>query len=85
MTTIQFILLILVAAIAGMGSVLDEAQFHRPLVACTLVGLVLGDVTTGIILGGTLEMLALGWMNPLVIILGLFALGIIGYAIGLFA
>ena len=63
MTTIQFILLILVAAIAGMGSVLDEAQFHRPLVACTLVGLVLGDVTTGIILGGTLEMLALGWMN----------------------
>lgn len=38
MTTVQFILLILVAAIAGMGSVLDEAQFHRPLVACTLVG-----------------------------------------------
>lgn len=63
MTTIQFILLILVAAVAGMGSVLDEAQFHRPLVACTLVGLVLGDITTGIILGGTLEMLALGWMN----------------------
>lgn len=63
MTTIQFILLIIVAAIAGMGSVLDEAQFHRPLVACTLVGLVLGDITTGIILGGTLEMLALGWMN----------------------
>lgn len=46
-----------------MGSVLDECQFHRPLVACTLVGLVLGDMTTGIILGGTLEMLALGWMN----------------------
>ena len=63
MTTIQFILLIIVAAGAGMGSVLDECQFHRPLVACTLVGLVLGDITTGIILGGTLEMLALGWMN----------------------
>lgn len=63
MTTIQFILLIVVAAVAGMGSVLDECQFHRPLVACTLVGLVLGDITTGIILGGTLEMLALGWMN----------------------
>ena len=63
MTTIQFILLIVVAGVAGMGSVLDECQFHRPLVACTLVGLVLGDITTGIILGGTLEMLALGWMN----------------------
>ena len=63
MSSIQFIMLIIVAAIAGMGSVLDEAQFHRPLVACTLTGLVLGDMTTGIILGGTLEMLALGWMN----------------------
>ena len=63
MTTMQFIMLFVVAAVAGMGSVLDECQFHRPLVACTLVGLVLGDITTGIILGGTLEMLALGWMN----------------------
>ena len=63
MNTLQLFLLVIVAAIAGMGSVLDEAQFHRPLVACTLVGLVLGDLQTGIILGGTLEMLALGWMN----------------------
>lgn len=63
MTSLQFIGVVIVAAIAGMGSVLDEAQFHRPLVACTLMGLVLGDITTGIILGGTLEMLALGWMN----------------------
>lgn len=63
MNFIQIILVTLVAAIAGMGSVLDEGQTHRPLVACTLVGLVLGDLKTGIILGGTLEMLALGWMN----------------------
>ena len=40
MNVIQLILLALVAAIAGMGSVLDERQTHRPLVACTLVGLV---------------------------------------------
>ena len=46
-----------------MGSVLDEFQTHRPLVACTVTGLILGDVTTGIILGGTLELIALGWMN----------------------
>ncbi|MGM0216672.1 PTS mannose/fructose/sorbose transporter subunit IIC [Enterococcus sp. AZ109] len=63
MNALQIILLLLVAGITGMGSVLDEAQTHRPIVACTLVGLVLGDVTTGIILGGTLEMMALGWMN----------------------
>jgi len=63
MNVVQLILLVLVAAITGMGSVLDERQTHRPLVACTLVGLVLGDLKTGIILGGSLEMIALGWMN----------------------
>jgi mannose/fructose/sorbose-specific phosphotransferase system IIC component len=46
-----------------MGSVLDELQTHRPLIACTITGLILGDMTTGIIIGGTLEMIALGWMN----------------------
>ena len=63
MNFVQLILLALVAAITGMGSVLDERQTHRPLVACTLVGLVLGDVKTGVLLGGALEMIALGWMN----------------------
>ena len=60
---IQIGLIFIVACICGMGSVLDEFQTHRPLIACTLVGLVLGDVKTGIIIGGTLEMIALGWMN----------------------
>lgn len=60
---LQIILIFLVACIAGMGSVLDEFQTHRPLIACTLVGLILGDLKTGIIIGGTLEMMALGWMN----------------------
>lgn len=49
MTTIEIILVTLVAAICGMGSVLDERQTHRPLVACTLIGWVLGDLQTGII------------------------------------
>ncbi|MBP2642982.1 MAG: system D-mannose-specific component, Man family [Firmicutes bacterium] len=60
---LQIVLVFIVSCIAGMGSVLDEFQTHRPLVACTLVGLILGDPTTGIIIGGTLEMIALGWMN----------------------
>jgi PTS system mannose-specific IIC component len=63
MSAIQLVLVVIVAAICGMGSVLDEGQTHRPLIACTLVGLVLGDLKTGIILGGTLELMALGWMN----------------------
>ena len=62
-TTLQIVLIFIVACISGMESILDEFQFHRPLVACTLVGIVLGDMKTGIIIGGTLEMIALGWMN----------------------
>ena len=63
MTPLTFILVVLVAFIAGVASVVDERQFHRPLVACTLMGLALGDLPTGIMLGGFLELIALGWMN----------------------
>lgn len=62
-SAIQIMMVTLVAFVAGMASVLDERQFHRPLVACTLVGLALGDLTTGVMVGGALELLALGWMN----------------------
>ena len=60
---IQIILVTLVAFVAGMASVLDERQFHRPLVACTLTGIALGNPAVGIMVGGALELLALGWMN----------------------
>ena len=62
-SSLQIVLVFLVGCLSGMGSILDEFQTHRPLIACTLTGLVLGDMTTGIIIGGTLEMMALGWMN----------------------
>lgn len=62
-TVLQIVLMFIVACVAGIASVLDEFQFHRPLIACTLVGIILGDMKTGIIIGGTLEMIALGWMN----------------------
>lgn len=63
LSILQIILIFIFSCISGMGSVLDEFQTHRPLIACTVVGLILGDVKTGIILGGTLELIALGWMN----------------------
>lgn len=63
LSVIQIILIFLFSSIAGMGSVLDEFQTHRPIIACTITGLILGDITTGVILGGTLELIALGWMN----------------------
>ena len=63
LSTIQVLLIFIFGTIAGMGSCLDELQTHRPLIACTVTGLILGDITTGIIIGGTLELMALGWMN----------------------
>lgn len=63
MSVISIVLVIIVAFLAGMEGVLDEFQFHQPLVACTLIGLVTGQLEAGIILGGTLQMIALGWAN----------------------
>lgn len=62
-STVQLILIFIVACFVGMDSILDSFQLHRPLIACTLIGIVLNDVKTGIIIGGLLEMIALGWMN----------------------
>jgi len=63
MNIIQIILVLVVAGFAGIESVLENTQFERPLIVCTLIGLILGDIKTGIILGGTLEMMSLGWLN----------------------
>lgn len=63
MSVISMILVVIVAFFAGMEGILDQFQFHQPLVACTLIGLVTGHLEAGIILGGTLQMIALGWAN----------------------
>lgn len=63
MSAISMVLVVLVAFLAGMEGILDEFQFHQPLVACTLIGLVTGNLEAGIVLGGTLQMIALGWAN----------------------
>lgn len=57
------ILVVVVAFLAGTEGILDEWQFHQPLVACTLIGLVTGHLDLGVILGGQLQMIALGWAN----------------------
>ena len=61
LSSLQILGIFVVSVICGLGSVIDAFQTHRPLIACTLAGLVLGDVTTGAVLGGTLEMMVLGW------------------------
>ena len=63
MNAIQMILVVVVAFLAGTEGILDEWQFHQPLVACTLIGLVTGHLDLGVILGGQLQMIAMGWAN----------------------
>ncbi|SNJ91856.1 PTS system mannose-specific transporter subunit IIC [Streptococcus pneumoniae] len=63
MSIISMVLVVGVAFLAGLEGILDQFQFHQPLVACTLIGLVTGHLEAGIILGGSLQMIALGWSN----------------------
>lgn len=63
MSGISILLVAIVALLAGMEGVLDEFEFHQPIVACTLIGLVTGHLQEGIVLGGSLQMMALGWAN----------------------
>ncbi|GFZ27268.1 PTS mannose/fructose/sorbose transporter subunit IIC [Lactobacillus corticis] len=63
MNAIQMILVVVVAFLAGMEGILDEWEFHQPLVACTLIGLVSGHLSLGVMLGGSLQMIAMGWAN----------------------
>ncbi|WP_179393997.1 PTS mannose/fructose/sorbose transporter subunit IIC [Lacticaseibacillus absianus] len=60
---IQIILVLIVSFFAGMEGILDEFEFHQPVIACTLIGLVTGQLVPCLILGGSLQMIALGWAN----------------------
>lgn len=63
LSIIAIILVIFIAFLAGMEGILDQFQFHQPLVACSLIGLVTGNLEAGVVLGGSLQMIALGWAN----------------------
>lgn len=63
MSILSMILVLVIAFLAGIESVTDQFQFHQPLVACSLIGLVTGNLEAGVVLGGTLQMIALGWAN----------------------
>lgn len=54
---------LVIAFLAGIEGVIDEWEFHQPIVACTLVGLVTGNLVSGIALGASLQLVTLGWMN----------------------
>jgi len=60
---LSILAVIVVAFLAGMEGILDQFQFHQPIIACSLVGLATGHLSECIILGGALQLLALGWAN----------------------
>lgn len=61
---IQSILVGLVAVFMILDSRLfGRLNFEQPLITCTLVGLVMGDVQTGLAVGATMELVTLGLMN----------------------
>ena len=60
---IQIILVLIVAFFAGMEGILDEFEFHQPVIACTLIGLVTGTLGPCLVLGGQLQLIAMGWAN----------------------
>ena len=60
---LTIILVLIVAFLGGLEGILDQFQFHQPIIACSLIGLATGHVTECIILGGALQLIALGWAN----------------------
>lgn len=60
---ISIILVLIVAFLAGMEGILDAFQFHQPIIACSLIGIATGHITECVILGGSLQLIALGWAN----------------------
>lgn len=63
MSTMSVILVLIIAFLAGVDSVLDIFQFYQPIIVCTLIGWACGQLTAGLVLGGTLQMIVLGWAN----------------------
>ena len=63
MTIFQEVLLGLIAVLGWCEYVDGINKSTRPIVMCTLVGLVLGDLSQGVIIGGTLELATMGMMG----------------------
>ena len=58
----QTLMIFVVAVLGYLNSYLASAMICRPMVMGTLVGLVLGDLQTGVMVGATLELVWLGAM-----------------------
>lgn len=83
---LEAILIAVWAGIIGIDLYVGLTHIHRPVVTGLVVGLILGDVTTGLIVGGTLELIWMGMVplagaQPPNVVIG----GVIGTAFGIIA
>ncbi|MFU0789271.1 PTS N-acetylgalactosamine transporter subunit IIC [Cerasibacillus sp. JNUCC 74] len=83
---LEAILIAIWAGIIGIDLYVGLTHAHRPVVTGLVVGLILGDVTTGLIVGGTLELIWMGMVplagaQPPNVVIG----GVIGTAFGVIA
>ncbi|OCN03452.1 PTS acetylgalactosamine transporter subunit IIC [Erysipelotrichaceae bacterium MTC7] len=62
MDVIQIVLLALVTFIFAIDQFSLTEILYRPMVACPIIGLVLGDLNTGLVVGGTYELMMVGNM-----------------------
>lgn len=60
---IQAVLIALIAFLVYMGDTLGYSQYDRPICTGLLVGIVLGDVTQGLIIGASLELAFIGTVS----------------------
>ncbi|MCF0105517.1 MAG: PTS sugar transporter subunit IIC [Holdemanella sp.] len=62
MNVIEIVLLAVVTFIFAIDQFSLTEIIYRPIIACPIIGLILGDVQTGLILGGTYELMMVGNM-----------------------
>lgn len=62
MEVIQIILLAIVTFIFAIDQFSLTELIYRPIIACPIIGLVLGDLNTGLVVGGTYELMMVGNM-----------------------
>lgn len=58
----EALILALIAGLAGVDYFMEVFQIYRPLVLGTIIGLVMGDLTTGLFIGATFELMWMGLM-----------------------
>lgn len=62
MNIIEMILLVIVTFIFAIDQFSLTEILYRPIIACPIIGLILGDLQTGLVIGGTYELMMIGNM-----------------------